>query len=69
MLSRMGSLFGGSDLHPRGGINALATCPLPRAQRGQTVWSGFAVTERVLQEWRFSEGGEEVSHANDHSGS
>lgn len=61
MLARMGSLFGGADLHPRGGINAVASHAQPRSQRSQTVWSGFAVTDTIIQEWRFSDSGEEVS--------
>lgn len=67
MLARMGSLFGGAELDPRGGIVAVATRSLPRNQRNQAVWSAYAFTDCIVQEWRISDAGEEVSHEADNT--
>lgn len=64
MLARVGNLFAATSINPQGGIAAVVAYKGKSSQKEQSLWSAFAVSDRIVQEWRFTEAGEEVRHLN-----
>lgn len=63
MLAIVGGLFGGASADPRAGILALTSVAEPspsrRSSGGRIL---YAVTDRVVQQWKITESNEQVSH-------